>query len=88
MTTNKNVCHGFLRKKYFDTKNAEIRSIGLKVFDGVGVGLALLNGVERQGPLEVSVDPEVDVVAGVVIGAHLHEEVRAGNDLKKIKTEF
>ena len=52
------------------------------------MGLALLNGVERQGPLEVSVDSQVDVVAGIVIGAHLHEEVRAGNDLKIIKTEF
>lgn len=46
------------------------------------MSLALLNGVKREGSLQVSVDPDVNVVTGVVVSAHLHEEVSSGYDLK------
>jgi hypothetical protein len=46
------------------------------------MGLALLNGVEGEGPLQVAVDPEVNVITGIVVGAHLHEEVSSCHDLK------
>ena len=41
-----------------------------------------LNRVDGDFALEASKDSDVDVFSGLVIGAHLHEEVHAGDDLK------
>ena len=55
--------------------------VHLEVLDGVLMALALLNTVQGQLALQVPVDPEVDVLASIVVGAHLDEEVRAGDHL-------
>jgi hypothetical protein len=55
----------------------------LEIFDGVFVRFALLNGVQRQLALKVSVDPDMDVFASLVVDANLHEEVHSGDHLQR-----